>query len=608
MSISHLHHLLKQCSNTKQLKQIHAHITTTGFIHVDNSLLGRLFSSSAYSSPSNLHYTSLLFAQLPHPTTFFYNTMIKLRIKTTTPLNAIPIYTQILCKGLLPDVYTYPPLLKACTQSHAFPLGCSVHGHTIKFALSSNVYVINALIHFYSMSGSVADAKTLFDTNEGLDIVSWNSMISGYVRIGDICNAGLLFEEMPERNEISWTALIAGYVQCGMSKEALGVFARMQNESVTPNEVTLVSVLSACAQLSALEQGKWVKGYIKSNGMEVTVILGTAMIDMYAKCGEINRALEVFDGMKDKNLLTWTTMIKGLAMHGRGEEALCLFSDMEKAGIYPDDITFIGVLCACTHAGLVDQGRQIFDSMSTKYKIAPKMEHYGCMVDLLARGGMLDEARTMVETMPMDPDALIWGALMAGCRFYRNVELAEYVGKHLIQLEPYNAAVYVLLSNIYTASGRPHDAIKTRELMEIAGASKTAGCTSIEIRGAIHQFIVGDKAHPQIREIQQKWEEIEKLLNLGGYVSNRMEVMVDIDEEDKEEALARHSEKLAIAFGLMCTSDGVPIRIVKNLRVCSDCHHVTKLISRIYNREIVVRDRTRFHLFKNGQCSCKDFW
>ncbi|OVA07981.1 Pentatricopeptide repeat [Macleaya cordata] len=604
---SHFHHLLKKCTNLKQLNQIHAHLTTTGLLHLDVRLLGRLLSSAATSD--NLHYTSLLFSQLHHPNIFFYNTMIKAHSKTATSLNSISIYAQLLRAGILPDIYTFPLLLKACTQvPEAFPQGCSVHGQAIKFALDSYIYVNNALIHFYSINGHIKDARKLFDTSKDLDVVSWNSMLSAYARIGDMATAKKLFDEMPERNSISWSALISGYVQCGLSKEALGIFLRMQVELVKFSDITLVSVLSACAHLGAHEQGKWVHGYLKSNEIEVSVFLGTSLIDMYAKCGEVDLALDVFNGMKERNLLVWSTMIKGLAMHGRGNEALDLFFHMEKAGIVPDDIAFIGVLCACTHAGLIDQGRQIFDSMSSVYGIVPKVEHYGCMVDLLARNGMLNEARIIIETMPMQPDALIWGALMAGCRFYQNVELGEFVVKNLIQLEPENGGVYVLLSNIYAASGRLEDARKARELMETTGATKIAGCSSIEIRGKLHEFIVGDKSHPQIREILVKWEEIERFLSLEGYVCNKTEVLLDIDEEDKEHALAKHSEKLAIAFGLLSSSDGVAIRIVKNLRVCSDCHHVTKLISRIYNREIVVRDRTRFHHFKDGKCSCNDYW
>jgi pentatricopeptide repeat protein len=403
--------------------------------------------------------------------------------------------------------------------------------------------------------------------------------------------------------------MVNGYVQAGDGREALGLFARMQADGVRPDDTVLVGVLAACAQLGVLEQGKWVHGYLKANNIRITVFLGTALVDMYAKCGEMQLAMEVFKVMKEKNVLAWTTMIKGLAMHGRGSEALELFSQMERLGVKPDDIAFIGALCACTHTGLVDKGRELFDSMVRKYGIKPKIEHYGCMVDLLARNGLLNEAREMVEKMPMKPDALIWGALMAGCRFHKNVELAEYVVKHWIELEPDKSGAYVLLGNIYAASGRHASAREIRHLMREKGVDKTPGCSTVEIKGVIHQFIVGDLSHPFIEEILSKWDEIDSRIRLEeGYVPDKKEVLLDIEEEEKENALSRHSEKMAIAFALINTSDDMPIRIVKNLRVCHDCHHVTKLISKVYGREIIVRDRTRFHLFKDGSCSCKDYW
>ncbi|ONK61264.1 uncharacterized protein A4U43_C08F27900 [Asparagus officinalis] len=382
----------------------------------------------------------------------------------------------------------------------------------------------------------------------------------------------------------------------------------MQEEGFEPEDRTLVSVLGACAHVGALEQGKWVHGYLRSKGRRVSVFLGTSLVDMYVKCGEVEIGLRVFQEMPERNVLAWTTVIKGLAMHGRGLEALRMFKEMERCGIVPDDIAFIGALCACTHAGLVDQGRQLFDSMIKRYKIKPKIEHYGCMVDLLARNGLLDEARGLIDSMQMEPDALIWGALMAGCRFYKNVELAEYVANHLIRLETDCSGVYVLLANIYASTGRHDDARRVRTLMEQKGVEKTPGCSLIEINGIIHQFLVGDTSHPRINEILAKWEEIEYRIRIEGYVPDRREVLLNIDEEEKDDALARHGEKLAIALGLISTEDGMRIRIVKNLRVCGDCHHVTKLISKVYDREIVVRDRTRFHLFKGGSCSCKDYW
>lgn len=281
---------------------------------------------------------------------------------------------------------------------------------------------------------------------------------------------------------------------------------------------------------------------------------------------------------------------------------------MEMSGFVPDDVAFIGALCACTHAGLVDQGREILDSMTRQYGIKTKLEHYGCMVDLLAHNGLLDEARDLVESMPMEPDALVWGALMAGFKVHRNVELAEHAVKHLIRLEPDSSGVYVLLANVYASSGRCDDARKVRLLMKKKQVEKTPGCSLVEIGGRIHQFLVCDIAHPRIKDILLEWDEIESRIRLEGYVPDKKAVLLNIDEEEKEDALARHSEKLAIAFVLLSTEEGMPVRVVKNLSVCSDCHQVTKLISKVYNREIVVRDRTQFHLFKGGSCSCNDYW
>ncbi|XP_072954292.1 pentatricopeptide repeat-containing protein At5g66520-like [Typha angustifolia] len=567
--------LIPRCAHPNHLHQIQAHLTTSG-----------LLRSSVY----------------------LHNSLIRAHSHTNSPFNSIPLYAQILRFGLYPDTHTYPFLLKACSLIPAAPQGLSAHAHALKLGLDSHLFVNNALIHFHSVIRRVDDARRLLDGARQVDTVSFNSMISGYARIGDLVNARKLFDEMPMRNVVSWSAIISGYVQRGCSKEALGLFSQMQTEGFQPDDTTLVGVLAACAHLGALELGKWVHSYLKSNGIRMSMFLGTSLIDMYAKCGEVELGLRVFNEMREKNLLVWTTMIKGLAMHGRALEALQFFSKMERLGVVPDDIAFIGALCACTHAGLVDRGRKIFESMVRQYGIQPKIEHYGCMVDLLARNGLLDEARRLVESMPMEPDALIWGALMAGCRFHRNVELAEYVVRHLIRLEPDSSGVYVLLANIYAASGRHSDAKNIRYLMKKRGVEKTPGCSSVEIRGNVHQFIVGDMSHPQMKDILAKWEEIEGRIRLEGYLPDKKEVLLDIEDEEKEDALSRHSEKLAIALALFSTEDGMSIRVVKNLRVCRDCHLVTKLISKVYGREIIVRDRMRFHLFKEGTCSCKDYW
>ncbi|CAO2206307.1 unnamed protein product [Urochloa humidicola] len=544
-----------------------------------------------------------------------HDALIRALSRSARPHLAHPLYAHLLRARFLPTPHTLPSLLKSIALSPAATPGAAalalaVHAHAVKLGLDRFLLVSNALIRVHAgVIGRLDDGLLLLRTAAAVDAASFNTLITAYARAGRVADARKLFDEMPARSAVSWSAMVNGYVQAGDGREALEMFARMQAEGVCPDDTVLVGVLAACAQHGALEQGKWVHGYLKANGTRITVFLGTALVDMYAKCGEVQLAMDVFETMKDKNVLAWTTMIKGLAIHGRGSEALTLFSQMESSGVRPDDIAFIGALCACTHAGFVNKGRELFDSMVRKYGIRPKIEHYGCMVDLLARNGLLGEAKEMIQKMPMNPDALIWGALMAGCRFHKNVELAEYVVKHWILLEPEKSGAYVLLANTYAASGRHDSAREIRHLMREKGVDKKPGCSTVEIRGIIHQFIVGDLSHPRIKDSLTKWHEIDNRIRLQeGYIPDKNEVLLDIEEEEKDDALSRHSEKLAIAFALISTSDNMPIRIVKNLRVCHDCHHVTKLISKVYGREIIVRDRTRFHLFKDGSCSCKDYW
>ncbi|WOL15684.1 hypothetical protein Cni_G24465 [Canna indica] len=566
---------ISRCTHSKQLHQIQARLTISGLLPIS---------------------------------AFLHNVLLRAHSRTASPAHAIPLYVNLLRCGLRPDAYTFPFLLKSCSFLLARPQGLAAHAHALLLGLDSHLIVTNALIHFYSVAGDLAAARRLLDASAAADAVSYNSMIGGYMRAGDLDSAWMLFEEMPERDAITWSAMISGCVQGGRSKEALSLFLRMQAQGFEPNDRALVSVLTACAHLGALEQGKWIHRYLASKKINITVFLGTSLIDMYAKCGQLELALRVFEEMQEKNLLTWTTIIKGLAMHGRWLEALKLFSCMEISGFVPDDVAFIGALSACAHAGLVDQGRKIFDSMSRKYGIKPKLEHYGCMADLLARNGLLDDARELVDSMPMEPNAIVWGALMAGCKVHKNVKLAEHAAEHLLRLESDSIAVYMLLANVYASSGKHDKAWKVRFLMKRNKVEKNPGCTVVEIRGIIHQFLAGDTAHPRIKDILSKWAEIASRIRKEGYLLEKTAVLLNIDEEIKEDELAHHSEKLAIAFALICTEEGMPIRLVKNLRICSDCHQVTKLISKVYDREIVVRDRTRFHHFKGGNCSCNDYW
>ncbi|KAL0447330.1 UNVERIFIED_CONTAM: Pentatricopeptide repeat-containing protein, chloroplastic [Sesamum latifolium] len=419
-----------------------------------------------------------------------------------------------------------------------------------------------------------------------------------------------LFDEMSKTNSVSWSTMMGGYVKWGMSSEAVRLFRRMQILGVKPDEISMVLVLSACADLGALELGRWVESYIEKEKIEMRSELCNALIDMFAKCGDVNNALKVFRNMPEskRTVVSWTSVIFGMALHGRGLEAVSLFEEMKGAGVVPDDVAFIGLLTACSHSGLAAKGKQYFESMVNYYGIAPRIEHYGCMVDMLSRAGSVKEAIAFIDTMPVAPNPVIWRTLIAACHAHGELNLGERITKDLITNEPLQESNYVLLSSIYAKMSDWEKKTTVREAMGKKGIRKVPGSTMIELSDGIYEFVAGDKSHSEYPKINEMVDEMERKMRQAGYVATTSNVLLDIAEEDKEGALNTHSEKLAIAFALLKTRPGSPIRIVKNLRVCGDCHSATKLISLIYNREIVVRDRNRFHHFKDGLCSCRDFW
>lgn len=440
------------------------------------------------------------------------------------------------------------------------------------------------------------------------DVVSWTTMISGLSKLDMVDDARELFDRMPQRNSVSWNAMIAGYTQNGRFKEAFELFDRMRFQGIELDRFVAASMLTACTGMGALEQGKWIHGYIERKGIELDPKLATTIVDMYCKCGCLDKAYEVFRGLSNKGLSLWNCMIGGLGMHGCGKDAIELFKEMEKEAMVPDDITLLNVLSACAHVGMVAEGQHYFRYMVDEYGIVPKMEHFGCMVDLLGRAGLLAEAKEVIEGMPMDADAAVWGALLGACKIHSNADMGEQIGQQVIELDPYNGGRYVLLANLFASTGRWDDVAKMRTLMNDRGVNKEPGCSMIEMDGRVDEFIAGGKSHPQAREIYVMVNEMLERIRAEGYVPDTSGVFHDIDEEEKENPLYYHSEKLAIAFGLLNTSSGDTIRISKNLRVCKDCHAASKFISKVFNRDIIVRDRNRFHHFTGGECSCRDYW
>ncbi|GAB2218223.1 hypothetical protein Droror1_Dr00001442 [Drosera rotundifolia] len=402
--------------------------------------------------------------------------------------------------------------------------------------------------------------------------------------------------------------MISGYAQHGLNEMAISLFQEMQAYDVHPNHVTITSVLSACAQLGALTVGKWVHELISKYRLDPNIYVSTALIDMYAKCGNIVKARELFHEIPDKNVVSWNAMISGYGLHGLGHEAVKLFCDMFHLGITPSEVTFLCVLYACSHAGLVDEGNKIFECMVHDYNVEPFAEHYACMIDLFGRSGQLQKAVDFIKKMPVEPGPQVWASLLGACLIHKATDLARTASDRLRHLDPENTGHYVSISNIYSADRNYAAAASVRQVAKNRRLAKTPGCTLIEVGNTSHVFMSGDKSHPQSAAIYKKLEMLIAKMKVAGFQTEASSTLHDVEEEEKELMVNVHSEKLAIAFGLISTEPGTEIRIFKNLRVCIDCHNATKFMSKITDRIIIVRDANRFHHFQDGVCSCGDYW
>ncbi|KFK33531.1 hypothetical protein AALP_AA5G025300 [Arabis alpina] len=475
-------------------------------------------------------------------------------------------------EGVRPNVYTYSSVLRSCNGMSDVRM---IHCGIFKEGLESDVFVRSALIDVFAKLGEPDDALSVFD-------------------------------EMVTGDAIVWNSIIAGFAQNNKSDEALKLFKRMKRAGFLAEQATLTSVLRACTGLALLELGMQVHVHIFKYDQDL--ILNNALVDMYCKSGSLEDARRVFRNMKERDVISWSTMISGLAQNGYSQEALKLFESMKASGTKPNYITIVGVLFACSHAGLLEDGWYYFRSMKKLYGIDPVREHYGCMIDLLGKAGKLDDAVKLLNEMECEPDAVTWRTLLGACRVQGNMVLAEYAAKKVIELDPEDAGTYTLLSNIYANSQKWDSVEEIRTRMRDIGIKKEPGCSWIEVNKQIHAFIIGDKSHPKIVEVNKKLNElIHRLIGIG-YVPETNFVLQDLEGEQMEESLRHHSEKLALAFGLITLPIGKVIRIRKNLRICGDCHVFFKLAAKLENRSIVIRDPIRYHHFQDGKCSCGDYW
>ncbi|KAF3457510.1 hypothetical protein FNV43_RR02168 [Rhamnella rubrinervis] len=545
------------------------------------------------------------------PNTVSWNGMITGFNHSGLYVEATSTFQKMHLEGFQADAATISSVLAAVGELGDFNTGIQIHSYVVKQGLEPDKYTVTALINMYGKCACTLEMSQVFNELDQMDVGACNALVTGLSRNGLVDNAIEIFRRFKnqglELNTVSWTSIIASCSQNGKDMDALELFREMQIEGMKPNSVTIPCLLPACGNVAALMHGKAAHCFSIRRGISNDVYVGSALIDMYAKCGKIQLAKLCFDKMPTRNLVSWNAIMKGYAMHGRAKETMEMFNEMQRCGQKPDFITFTCVLSACSQNGLTDEGLYYFNSMSLEHGVEARLEHYGCMVTLLGRSGKLEEAYSMIKKMPYKPDACVWGALLSSCRVHNNVSLGEVAAEKLFELEPRNPGNYILLSNIYASKGMWIEVDRVRDLMNCAGLKKNPGCSWIEVKNKVHVLLAGDKLHPQRKQMIEKLNELSAKMKKSGYSPNFNLVLQDVEEQDKEEILCGHSEKLAVAFGLLNTPPGSPLRVIKNLRICGDCHVVIKFISSFEGREISVRDTNRFHHFKDGVCSCEDY-
>ncbi|KAI3823234.1 hypothetical protein L1987_04667 [Smallanthus sonchifolius] len=556
-------------------KSLHAYAFKIGKeknTYVGNSLV------NMYALFNRVEDATRVFTKIKVSDVISYNVFISGLVYNKLKFQAWEMFIQMLDLEIKPNSQTVTSILAAFDSGEFFNVGRSIHGYVMKCGVQIDASLNTALTEMYI---NCEDEET----GRGL------------------------FEKYPDKDLISWNSLLSTYIKNNQEEKALILFHRMISR-VKPTIVTIINVLSLYTQLSNLPQGRCLHAYTlrRFSSLDRDLSLANAFITMYARCGSLEYAEKVFNSLPETDIVSWNAMIAGYGMHGCGDDAMMTFSKMVKEGIKPTQVTFVSALSACSHSGMIHKGLVLFHSMVQDFCITPERVHYACLVDLLARGGLLNEAKDVIETMPMAPDASTWRALIGACRIYSDTHMAKSAFENLIELEPTNAGNYVLLSNIYAANGLWSEVKNLRLIVKNKGLKKPAGRSWIVNKSKLYFFAAGDKTHAQSDKIYKKLTFLLTSVKEMGYVPDLRWVLHDADDERKLARVSSHSEKLAIAFGLISVNGGSPILITKNLRICGDCHEFSKYVSKLTKRIIILRDASRFHHFVDGSCSCKDYW
>ncbi|PSR87999.1 Pentatricopeptide repeat-containing protein [Actinidia chinensis var. chinensis] len=519
---------------------------------------------SGYAKVGQLYEARNMFDKMPERDNFSWTAMISGYVRHDKPKDALELYRAMQRhENLQCSKFTVSSALAASAAVGSLHLGKEIHGHVMRTGLDS-------------------------------DAVVWSSLCDMYAKCGSIDEARHIFDKTLDRDVVSWTAMIHRYFEDGRREEGFALFSDLLKSGIRPNEFTFAGVLHACADQTVEDLGKQVHGYMTRIGFDPFSFAASTLVHMYSKCGNIDNARKFFNGLPRPDLVSWTSLINGYAQNGQPYEALQLFELLLKSGMKPDHITFVGVISACTHAGLIDKGLEYFHSIKGKHGLEQTADHYACVVDLLSRSGRFKEAEDVINQMPMKPDKFVWASLLGGCRIHGNVTLAERAAEALFGIEPENAATYVTLANIYATAGKWGEVAKIRKNMDDREVVKEPGLSWTEIKRKVHVFLVGDSSHPMSKEIHEFLGELSKRMKEEGYIPHTDYVLHDVEEEQKEQNLSYHSEKLAVAFAIVATPPGTPIKVFKNLRTCGDCHTAIKFMSKIVERKIIASDNVQY--------------
>lgn len=575
---SRLQKIVQTCAENRAITQgiaCHAQIIQLG--HQTDTLTSNMLINM-YSKCGLLNQARHVFDQMPQRSPVSWNTIIGAYTQNGSESEAFRLFMQMQREAASEfSEFTVSSVLCACAAKCAVLECKQLHAFSLKASIDSNAFVATALVDVYAKCNLIQDSI-------------------------------LVFESISEKSDVMWSSMVAGYVQNEFYEEAILLFHRARVTGLEHNQYIFSSVISACAALAALIEGNQVHAVLHKSGYYANVFVVSSLVDMYAKCGSIREAYSVFCCAEFKNVVLWNAMISGFSRHACSIQVMVLFEKMQQMCLCPNEVTYISVLSACGHMGMVEKGRKYFEMMTKEHNVSPNVYHYSCMVDVLGRKGLIDEAKDLIDDMPFDATASMWGSLLASCRVYGNVELAEVAAKQLFEIEPHNAGNHVLLSNIYAADKRWEEVASARKLLKDSEAKKERGKSWIASKDKVHTFMVGERSHPKISEIYCKLEDLLEEMKKLGYRGETKHDLHNVEDYRKEQLLWHHSEKLALAFGLLCLPSFAPLRIMKNLRICGDCHLFMKLASSITGRKIIVRDNNRFHHFGNGSCSCGEFW